>query len=151
MSTGEALPKEANVKKIKNIFNKVWEIFKGLIIAVAAVVLIGDTVVLYMLCNYVTSRDSIIELNMPYYMQTQDHLDLVAMYEKAPDSPEYKAMLKAFNTKYSVPYKNSQAYMDLAKAYTENPNSEEYERLLEKFLEEFDIPIENISFEESPF
>lgn len=148
MTTNETLPKETNAKKNTNIFNKVWEIFKGLIIAIAAVVLIGDTVVLCMLCSYVTEQHSVVELDMPYYMQTQDYLDLAAMHEKAPDSPEYKAMLKAFNTKYSVPYKNSQAYMDLAKAHRENPDSEEYAELLEKFLEEYDIPIENISFED---
>lgn len=140
--------KETNTKKNTNIFNKAWEIFKGLIIAVAAVVLIGDTVAVCMLCSFVKEQHSVVKPDTPYYMQTQDYLDLAAMQEKAPDSPEYKAMLKAFNTKYSIPYKNSQAYMDLAKAHKENPDSEEYAELLEKFLEEFDIPIENISFDD---
>ena len=147
MNTTEALPKEDNVKRITSTFNKVWEILKGLIIAVAAVVLIIDTAVVYMLCRYVQEQN-IVEPDTPYYMQTQDYLDLVEMYEKAPDSREYKVMLKAFNTKYSVPYKNSQAYIDLAKAHRETPDSGEYAALLEKFLEEFDIPVENISFED---
>lgn len=148
MTANETLSKETNAKKNTNALNKAWEIFKGLIIAIAAVVLIGDTVAVCMLCSFVKEQHSVVEPDMPYYMQTQDYLDLAAMQEKAPDSPEYKAMLKAFNTKYSIPYKNSQAYMDLAKAHREKPDSEEYAELLEKFLEEFDIPIENISFDD---
>lgn len=56
-------------------------------------------------------------------------------------------MLKEFNTKYSIPYKNSQAYIDLVRAYRKDPDSEEYAEALEKFLEIYDIPEEKISFD----
>ncbi len=148
MDTVDTLSKEKNTKKITKVLNRVWDVFKGLIIAVAAVTLIFDTVVLYMLYSYVEAEYSKVEHDVPYYMQTQDYLDLVEMYEKDPDSAEYKAMLKAFNTKYSVPYKGNQTYIELAKAHKENPDSEEYHRLLEKFLEEYDIPVEDISFDD---
>lgn len=138
--------------KISKILNTVWDVFKGLIIAIAAVVLIGDTVVLYMLYDYEQAAHSVVELHTPYYMETQDYLDLMEMYNKDPehafDNPEYKAMLKAFNAKYSVPYKGMQAYIDLAEAHRKDPNSEEYNKLLKEFLEVYDIEVEKISFED---
>lgn len=147
----EAVLKNENSSKgadAKKIANRTWDVVKGLVISVATVVLIIDSVMVYWLYSWMKAEHTNIELDMPYYTQTQDYLDLAAMYEKAPDSAEYKAMLKAFNTKYSVPYTDSQVYIDLAKAHKENPNSEEYKQLLEKFLEQFDIPVENISFDE---
>ena len=151
MKKVDTLSNNTNSKTSK-ILNKVWDVFKGLIIAIAAVVLIGDTVVLYVLYDYETAAHSVVELDMPYYMETQDHLDLMEMYNKDPehafDNPEYKAKLKAFNAKYSVPYKGMQAYIDLAEAHRKDPNSEEYNKLLEKFLEVYDIEVENISFED---
>ena len=145
MNTNETAPEKTKGKKAANFLNRVWDVFKGLVIAVAFVVLIFDTVFLYYLFIVVeTERPS---LPSPYYMETQDYLDLMEMYEKAPDSPEYRAMLKEFNTKYSIPYKNSQAYIDLVRAYRKDPDSEEYAEALEKFLEIYDIPEEKISFD----
>ena len=149
MRSAEASLKDTNAKKAANVFNRIWDVFKGLIIAIAAVVLIADTVIVCFLLIIETEEHSKVELEMPYYSQTQDYLDLIAMYEKAPDSAEYRAMRKAFNAKYSVPYNGMQEYIDLARAHRENPNSEEYNELLEKFLEVYDIAVEDISFEDS--
>ena len=146
MNTNETTSEKTKGKKAANFLGRVWDVFKGLVIAAAFVVLIFDTVFLYYLFIVVeTERQN--TLQTPYYMETQDYLDLMEMYEKAPDSPEYKAMLKEFNTKYSIPYKNSQAYIDLVRAYRKDPDSEEYAEALEKFLEIYDIPEEKISFD----
>ncbi len=134
-------------KKIITGNSIVWDVFKGLFIAAVILAVVFNTFV--SICYVIELNQPIqLEMKTPYYMETQDYLDLTAMQKKAPDSAEYKAMLKAFNTKYSVPYENSQVYIELAKAHKEDPNSKEYQELLEKFQEQFDIPAEKIIFED---
>lgn len=132
--------------KTANVLNKTWAAVRTLIACIAVILLVADTVAVCTLVTVMIEDKKTVELKAPYYEDTQDYLDLTEMYKKAPDSAEYKAMLKAFNTKYSIPYKSSQAYIDLKKAHDENPGGEEYAKALKEFQEQFDISEEKISF-----
>lgn len=136
--------KKANVGKI---FDKVWEVFKGLFIAAIILAVIFNT---FVSIFYLIERQVPVPLSpfSDYPYNTQDALNLTEAYSKDPNSAEYKQMLREFNIKYSIPYKQSGTYMELARLHKENPYSEEYNQTLAELLEQFDISVEDITFDE---
>lgn len=132
-------------KNIGNIFEKVWQVFKGLFIAAVILAVIFDT---YVAIGYVMNQQAPVLLEYSYPYNTQDFNDLIDARRNNPNSEEYKQMLKEFNTKYSISYKKSGTYEELARLHKENPDSEEYKQTLAKLLEEFDISAEDITFDE---
>lgn len=141
---GTLTPSTSEKNKGK-IIDKVWQVFKGLIIAAIILAVVFDT---YVAIGYFTNQQAPVVLEYSYPYNTQDFKDLTEARMENPNGEEYKKMLKAFNTKYSISYKTSGTYEELARLYKENPDSEEYKQTLAKLLEEFDISAEDIIFDE---
>lgn len=132
-------------KNAGKVLEKVWQVFKGLFIAALILAVIFNT---YISIGYVMKQQAPVALEYSYPYNTQDFKDLNEAYIKSPGSAEYKRMLKEFNTKYSISYKESGTYEELARLHREDPDSEEYKQKLAELLEQFDISPENIAFDE---